>query len=150
MAAFFILLSFASAALRSVIVALVFGIGLFMLLPTVLVGFVKEHISSGVLATLTEGVIRIALFLAYISLVSQMKDIRRVFEYHGAEHKTIFCYESGEELTVENARKFSRLHPRCGTSFLLIVMVVSPEKPETAGVSVPLQASPCLWGRKRG
>lgn len=114
-----------AAIYGSVIVALVFGIGFFMLLPTVLVGFVKEHISSGVLATLTEGVIRIALFLAYISLVSQMKDIRRVFEYHGAEHKTIFCYESGEELTVENARKFSRLHPRCGTSFLLIVMVVS-------------------------
>ncbi len=90
-----------------------------------MVGFVKQHIASGVLATLLEGVIRIAIFLAYISLVAQMKDIRRVFEYHGAEHKTIFCYEAGEELTVENARRFTRLHPRCGTSFLLIVMVVS-------------------------
>lgn len=114
-----------AAIYGSVVVALLFGIGIFMLLPTVLVGFVKQHIASGVLATLLEGVIRIAIFLAYISLVAQMKDIRRVFEYHGAEHKTIFCYEAGEELTVENARHFTRLHPRCGTSFLLIVMVVS-------------------------
>jgi len=109
----------------SVVVALVFGVGLFMLLPAVLVGFIKDYITNRLLATLLEGVIRIAIFLVYISLVSRMKDIRRVFEYHGAEHKTIFCYESGEELTVENARRFSRLHPRCGTSFLLIVMVVS-------------------------
>ena len=114
-----------AAIYGSVVVALLFGIGIFMLLPTVLVGFVKQHIASGVLATLLEGVIRIAIFLAYISLVAQMKDIRRVFEYHGAEHKTIFCYEASEELTVENARRFTRLHPRCGTSFLLIVMVVS-------------------------
>ncbi len=114
-----------AAIYGSVVFALIFGIGLFMLLPTVLVGFVKPFIGSGVLATLLEGVVRIILFLLYIALVSRMEDIRRVFEYHGAEHKTIFCYESGEELTVENARKFSRLHPRCGTSFLLIVMVVS-------------------------
>ncbi|MBR5237035.1 MAG: DUF1385 domain-containing protein [Clostridia bacterium] len=114
-----------AAIYGSVVFALIFGIALFMLLPTVLVGFVKSFIGSGVLATLLEGVVRIILFLLYIALVSRMEDIRRVFEYHGAEHKTIFCYESGEELTVENARKFSRLHPRCGTSFLLIVMVVS-------------------------
>lgn len=113
------------AIYSSVAIALVFGIGIFMLLPTFLVGFVKQFIPSGVLATLLEGVVRIAIFIAYIALVSQMKDIRRVFEYHGAEHKTIFCYENGAELTPENARKFSRLHPRCGTSFLLIVMVIS-------------------------
>lgn len=113
------------AIYSSVAIALVFGIGIFMLLPTFLVGFVKHHIPSSALATLLEGVVRIVIFLVYIALVSNMKDIRRVFEYHGAEHKTIFCYESGEELTVENARRFSRLHPRCGTSFLLIVMVVS-------------------------
>lgn len=113
------------AIYSSVVIALVFGIGLFMLLPTFLVGFIKQHIPVDVLATLLEGVIRIIIFLIYLALVSNMKDIRRVFEYHGAEHKTIFCYESGEELTVENARKFQRLHPRCGTSFLLIVMVVS-------------------------
>ncbi|MBQ3226794.1 MAG: DUF1385 domain-containing protein [Clostridia bacterium] len=109
----------------SVVFALVFGIGIFMLLPTFLVGLVKPYIPYDFLATLFEGIVRIIIFLVYIILVSQMKDIRRVFEYHGAEHKTIFCYESGDELTPENARKYSRLHPRCGTSFLLIVMVVS-------------------------
>lgn len=114
------------AILGSVLLALVFGIGLFMLLPTVLVGFARDYFKlSGALSTLMEGIVRIAIFITYISLASLMKDIRRVFEYHGAEHKTIFCYESGEELTIENARKFSRLHPRCGTSFLLIVMVIS-------------------------
>jgi len=112
----------------SVAISLVFGVGLFMLLPTVVVGLARDYLFKGAnnfWVTLLEGVIRIAIFLAYVSLVSLMKDIRRVFEYHGAEHKTIFCYESGEELTVENARRFSRLHPRCGTSFLLIVMVIS-------------------------
>lgn len=113
------------AIYTSVVFALVFGIGIFMLLPTFLVGLVKPYIPYDFLATLFEGIVRIVIFLIYIILVSQMKDIRRVFEYHGAEHKTIFCYESGDELTPENARKYSRLHPRCGTSFLLIVMVVS-------------------------
>ena len=109
----------------SVIFALVLGVGLFMLLPGVIVDFVRQFFPNNLVATLTEGLVRIGIFLIYLASVSQMKDIRRVFEYHGAEHKTIFCYESGEELTVENARRFSRLHPRCGTSFLLIVMVVS-------------------------
>ena len=109
----------------SVVLALAFGIGIFMLLPTFLVGFVKNYIPTDFLPTLLEGVIRILIFVVYIALVSRMKDIRRVFEYHGAEHKTIACYENGAELTPENARKFSRLHPRCGTSFLIIVMVVS-------------------------
>lgn len=113
------------AIYSSVIIALVLGVGLFMMLPTVITGFVKSFIPNPILFSLVEGLIRIIIFLIYISLVAQMKDIRRVFEYHGAEHKTIFCYESGEELTVENVRKHKRLHPRCGTSFLLIVMVVS-------------------------
>ena len=113
------------AIYSSVVIALVFGIGLFMMLPTVITGFLKNFISNRVLFSLTEGVIRIAIFLIYMALVAQMKDIKRVFEYHGAEHKTIFCYESGKDLTVENVKKQSRLHPRCGTSFLLIVMVVS-------------------------
>ncbi len=113
------------AIYSSVFIALILGIGLFILLPGVIVDFVRKIFPNNLLATLTEGLVRIAIFLIYIVSVSQMKDIRRVFEYHGAEHKTIFCYESGEEVTVENARKFSRLHPRCGTSFLLIVMVVS-------------------------
>ncbi len=80
-----------------------------------------------------EGVFRIIIFVIYIALVSRMKDIRRVFEYHGAEHKSIFCYEAGEELTVENAKKFKRFHPRCGTSFLIIMLILSI----VAGVFIP-------------
>ena len=109
----------------SVIVSLFFSVGLFILLPTVIVGFLKGIIQNHILLTLAEGVVRIVIFLAYLGLVSRMKDIKRVFMYHGAEHKTIHCYESGEELTVENVRRHTRLHPRCGTSFLLIVMVIS-------------------------
>ncbi len=109
----------------SVIISLFLGVGLFMLLPTVLVGFIKQLVQNQFFATIAEGILRIVIFLTYIILVSRMKDIQRVFEYHGAEHKTIFCYESGEELTVENVKKHGRLHPRCGTNFLLIVMVVS-------------------------
>jgi len=111
----------------SVIISLVFGIGVFMLLPTFLVGLLRDYagLTNGVIATLLEGIVRIAIFVVYIMLVSKMKDIRRVFEYHGAEHKTIFCYESGEELTVENVKKQKRLHPRCGTSFLILVMLIS-------------------------
>ncbi|MBR4891339.1 MAG: DUF1385 domain-containing protein [Clostridia bacterium] len=111
----------------SVIISLVFGIGVFMLLPTFLIGLLRDYagLTNGVIATLLEGIVRITIFVIYIMLVSKMKDIRRVFEYHGAEHKTIFCYESGEELTVENVKKQKRLHPRCGTSFLILVMLIS-------------------------
>ena len=79
----------------------------------------------GVFSSLVEGIIKIAILVGYMAAVSRMKDIHRMFQYHGAEHKTIFCYESGEELTVENVRKQKRFHPRCGTSFLLIVVIVS-------------------------
>lgn len=109
----------------SVCLSLVFSVGLFILLPTVIVGFLKSFINNHFLLTAAEGLVRIGIFVVYIALVSQMNDIKRVFMYHGAEHKSIHCYESGEELTVENVRKHSRLHPRCGTSFLLIVMVIS-------------------------
>lgn len=109
----------------SVCLSLVMSVGLFILLPTVIVGFLKGLIENSILLTLSEGVVRIAIFLIYLSLVARMNDIKRVFMYHGAEHKTIHCYERGLDLTVENVRKQSRLHPRCGTSFLLIVMVVS-------------------------
>lgn len=111
----------------SVILSLIMSVGLFILLPTLIAGFLTDfmHVSRNTLLTLTEGVVRIAIFIVYLSLVSQMKDIKRVFMYHGAEHKSIFCYEKGLPLTVENVRKQSRLHPRCGTSFLLIVMVIS-------------------------
>ncbi len=109
----------------AVIVAVFFSIGLFMLLPNILAGVVGMFTENKVILNFSEGIIRMLIFLGYLILVSRMKDIQRVFEYHGAEHKTIATYESGDELTVENARKHSRLHPRCGTSFLLIVMVVS-------------------------
>jgi uncharacterized protein YqhQ len=109
----------------SVVFSLVMGIGLFMLLPTVIVGLFKNLIAGSVWKTLIEGIVRIIIFLIYLVLVSKMKEIQRVFEYHGAEHKTIAAYENGEALTPENVKKYSRLHPRCGTSFLLIVMVIS-------------------------
>ncbi len=109
----------------SVVIALVFSVGIFMLLPNALATVVKNFTDSHVILNISEGVIRMLIFLGYLLMVSRMKDIQRVFEYHGAEHKTIATYESGDELTVENARTHSRLHPRCGTSFLLFVMVVS-------------------------
>ncbi len=109
--------------------AMVVGIGmavvLFMLLPTLIAGIFTSFIKSRIIMNLIEGVIRIAIFLTYIWLATRMKDIHRVFEYHGAEHKTIFCYEAGLPLTVENVRPQPRNHPRCGTSFLFIVMIVS-------------------------
>ncbi len=109
----------------SVVISITFSVGLFILLPTVIVDVFKRFTTNNLALNGIEGIVRIAIFLSYILAVSKMKDIRRVFEYHGAEHKTIFCYEHGDELTVENVRKFGRLHPRCGTSFLFIVMIVS-------------------------
>lgn len=110
----------------TIIVALVMGIALFFFLPTILVRLLTGSITARpLLFNLFEGTIRIGIFLAYIALISRMQDVQRVFQYHGAEHKAIFCLEAGEELTVANARKFSPLHPRCGTSFLLLVMATS-------------------------
>ncbi len=107
--------------LFSVIIALV----LFMFLPAGIAEFIGKWVESRVLLSLIEGVIRLVLFLIYVVLISQMEDIKRVFMYHGAEHKTINCYESGEELTPSNVANHSRYHKRCGTSFLFIVMVIS-------------------------
>ena len=98
---------------------------LFIFLPTLLAGVFDKYIGNGILRNLVEGLIRIIVFLIFMFSVSRMKDMKRTFAYHGAEHKTIFCYEAGEELTVENVRKFSKEHPRCGTSFLFSVMIVS-------------------------
>ena len=109
----------------SVIISLFFSVGLFILLPGAIGEIVRKFVNNNYIVTLSEGIIRISVFILYLALVSQMKDIKRVFMYHGAEHKSINCYEHGEELTVENVRKYSKHHPRCGTSFLLIVMVVS-------------------------
>lgn len=109
----------------ALLLAVVFAVGMFIVLPALAAGFLRTMIKSHVLVNVLEGLVRLAIFLIYITSVSRMKDIKRVFEYHGAEHKTIHCYEHSEELTVENARKYSTLHPRCGTAFLLIVMVTS-------------------------
>ncbi len=109
----------------SVIIAMIFSIGIFMLGPTLLTNFLKSVITNSLLLNLVEGVIRVVLFVGYVYLVSKLEDIKRVFMYHGAEHKTIYCYENGEELTVENVRKYSTLHPRCGTSFMINVMLIS-------------------------
>jgi uncharacterized protein YqhQ len=109
----------------SVLLSMTFTILLFILLPTVIVDFFERWVSNTISLNLIEGLVRISIFVAYITAISGMKDIKRVFEYHGAEHKTIFCYEHGQELTVENVKKHGRLHPRCGTSFLFIVMIVS-------------------------
>lgn len=109
--------------------AVAMGLGLsivlFFLIPMILGSFFDHWIESTLLLNLVEGVIRIALFCVYIILVSRMGEMKRVFAYHGAEHKTIRCYEAGLPLTVENVRQQTRLHPRCGTSFLLVVMIIS-------------------------
>jgi len=107
-------------------VAFGFGIALFFLFPLYLTKLLTPVIgTNNIVFNLVDGVIRVIIFLLYIWGISRMKDIQRVFQYHGAEHKSIFAFEAGEELSVENVRKYSRLHPRCGTSFLLIVMLVS-------------------------
>jgi uncharacterized protein YqhQ len=109
----------------TIVAALVLAIGLFFVVPVGLTSLIKDQLDSSFLFWLVEGVLRTAIFLGYLLLLSRLRDLRRVFEYHGAEHKTISCYEAGLELTPPNAQRFSRLHPRCGTSFLLVVMIVA-------------------------
>ena len=109
----------------AVILAIVMAVGLFFILPTAITSLIKGAVQNSFLINLIDGLVRLAIFLGYMLLVSLMKEIRRVFRYHGAEHKTIACFEAGEALTVENARKHKRLHPRCGTSYLLLIMVVT-------------------------
>src|SRR6476646_8614906 len=109
----------------TIVVALAFAIGLFFLLPVGLTSLIKDELGSSLLFWLVEGVLRTAIFIGYLVLLSRLNDLRRVFEYHGAEHKTISCYEAELPLTPENAQRFSRLHQRCGTSFLLVVMIVA-------------------------
>ena len=109
----------------AVAIGLGMSIALFFLLPMVIGSFFDNIIENTLLLNLVEGLVRILIFVGYMLLVSRMKDMKRVFAYHGAEHKTIRCYEAGLPLTVENVRQQTRLHPRCGTSFLLIVMILS-------------------------
>lgn len=110
-----------AAGLLGTVLALV----LFMVLPTAITGFVDRFFPLGGFKALMEGTVKLLIFFLYLWTVSKVPDIHRTFCYHGAEHKTIFCYEAGEELTVENVKKHTRFHPRCGTSFLFIVLIVS-------------------------
>lgn len=114
----------------AMVLGVVLSFGLFVYAPSKLIALLDTHVLDEFLLNhamrpLLEGIIRIAIFIGYLAVVTNMKDIKRVFMYHGAEHKTIFCYESGEELTVENVKKFSRFHPRCGTSFMFIILIIS-------------------------
>jgi len=121
------------------LVAIVVAIGVFVILPLYLTNVVPSLRSgTSVVFNLVEGMIRLAFFLAYLLIISRMKDIHRVFQYHGAEHKTVYTYEADEELTVQNARKYTTLHPRCGTAFLMIVIVIAILVFSVAG-------NPALW-----
>ena len=109
----------------TLIFSILIAVGVFMLLPAFLANFLYKLTDSDLIVNLIEGILRLAIFLGYIVLVSRMEDIKRTFMYHGAEHKTINCLEAGDELTVENVMKHTRFHKRCGTSFVFIVMIVS-------------------------
>jgi uncharacterized protein YqhQ len=109
----------------TILVAVVFAIGLFFVVPVGLTSLVKQQLGSSVLFWAVEGVLRTSIFLGYLFLLSRVPDLRRVFQYHGAEHKVISCYEAADELTPARAKLYSRLHPRCGTSFLLVVMIMA-------------------------
>ncbi|HEU24665.1 MAG TPA: DUF1385 domain-containing protein [Mesoaciditoga lauensis] len=109
----------------ALLIAFGMAIGLFSILPVLITSFFSALRNNGFLFALVEGGIRTVIFLIYIWIIAMLPDIKRVFQYHGAEHKSVFTYEAGEELTVENARKYSTLHPRCGTSFLMITMIAA-------------------------
>src|SRR4051812_42342854 len=109
----------------TILAALALAVGLFFVVPVVLTSLVKGWLGSSVLFWLVEGFVRTAIFLGYLVVLSRLPDLRRLFQYHGAEHKVISAYEAGLDLTPVNAQLFSRLHPRCGTSFLLVVMIVA-------------------------
>ena len=109
----------------SVVIALVISVGVFVLLPTWVVGLCKAFTQNAIILNLIEGLLRIGMFIVYVALISRMQDIKRVFQYHGAEHQTIHCFENGLELTPENCAQFETLHPRCGTSFIMFVFIIS-------------------------
>jgi uncharacterized protein YqhQ len=109
----------------SVAIAIAFVVGIFIIVPTVVVNFLGAYTDNAILLNLSEGVLRIVFFIVYIAVIARMKDIQTTFEYHGAEHKTIHCFENGRPLTPANAARFETLHPRCGTSFLMFVMIIA-------------------------
>ncbi len=132
-------------------VASVIGIGLafllFFYLPTVIVDFINRLAGESLdnFRALFEGIIRMAIFVLYIAAVSLMKDIKRTFMYHGAEHKTIFCYEKGLDLTVENVKKQSRFHPRCGTSFIFVIIIISVIISSALSIFTDLRDNTIIW-----
>ncbi len=135
----------------TVVFALALAVGLFIVLPTVLVKLLRRVISSGIGISLLEGLIRMTIFVGYLAVISRLKDIRRVFMYHGAEHKCINCVEHGMPLTVENVKKSSRFHKRCGTSFILFSLLVSilvgiflPKEPLLLRIGTKLVALPVI------
>jgi uncharacterized protein YqhQ len=109
----------------TIVLSLVLAIGLFFVVPVSATSLIKDQLGSPLLFWLVEGVLRTAIFIGYLAAISRLPDLRRVFQYHGAEHKTISCFEAGDELVPARVKEYSRLHPRCGTSFLLIVMVLA-------------------------
>lgn len=109
----------------AVVLGIALSLLLFIFLPALIVGLIKPLTQTYIVRNLSEGFIRVLILLGYMWLCTRVSDVKRLFSYHGAEHKTIFCYEHGKALTVENVRSESRFHPRCGTSFLLVVIVVS-------------------------
>jgi uncharacterized protein YqhQ len=109
----------------TIVLSLALSVGLFFVVPVGLTSLIKDQLGNAFLFWLVEGILRTAIFIGYIVVISRLPDLRRVFEYHGAEHKTISCYEAEDELVPSRAKLYSRLHPRCGTSFLLIVMVLA-------------------------
>ena len=130
------------------IIGMVLAFLLFFYLPTIAVNFINKLAGEALTnyRALFEGIIRMIIFVAYIALVSLMKDIKRTFMYHGAEHKTIFCYEKGCELTVENVRKQSRFHPRCGTSFIFVILIISVIISSAISVTWPeLRDQTVIW-----
>lgn len=110
--------------LFSTVIGFVIAIFLFAVLPTIIIGNTEQFVHWGAFRTIAEGVIKIAIFVIYLVLIAQMKDIQRIYQYHGAEHKAIYCYEHGDDLTPERAKNYVRFHPRCGTSFILIVLII--------------------------
>ncbi len=110
----------------SIVLGLLLAVGIFIYLPSLFGGLIAKLFGGdiGIWQSVLEGVLKVVIFIGYILLISLMPDIRRTFEYHGAEHKSIFCYEAGEELTVENVRKYKRFHPRCGTSFMFVMILI--------------------------
>jgi uncharacterized protein YqhQ len=109
----------------TIVLSVALAIGLFFVVPVSATNLVRDQLGSSILFWLVEGLLRTAIFIGYLAAISRIRDLRRVFEYHGAEHKTISCYEAGDRLTPARAERYSRLHPRCGTSFLLVVMVLA-------------------------